>query len=157
MQFYVLLELHQKLLEGDERFMNDDQWVSIGKQDVGRRSIFPDTIVRRKCLPTDPGALPEYCLSVSPSDAIQYQPDEQPIIKLKLGVKGYFQTTMEGRSYIDEFNKMSGITPMMQEGMSVGSIFGFDVPGVDPRNYVEEGGRLRRISDSSFDDFRVRS
>ena len=77
--------------------------------------------------------LPERCYSVlSGSDEI---------IIIKRGEKGYFKTDIpvtdkdEARSIANEYNAKLGVSKAQEEAMKAGSMFGFQVPAADPRNY----------------------
>lgn len=81
--------------------------------------------------------LPEQCYSVlSGSDEI---------IIIKRGEKGYFKTDIpvtdkdEARSIVNEYNAKLGVSKAQEEAMKAGSMFGFQVPAADPRNY-DAGG-----------------
>ena len=81
--------------------------------------------------------LPERCYSVlSGSDEI---------IIIKRGEKGYFKTDIpvtdkdEARSIVNEYNTKLGVSRSQEEAMKAGSMFGFQVPAADPRNYDADG------------------
>ena len=81
--------------------------------------------------------LPEQCYSVlSGSDEI---------IIIKRGEKGYFKTDIpvtdkdEARSIVNEYNTKLGVSKAQEEAMKAGSMFGFQVPAADPRNYDADG------------------
>lgn len=81
--------------------------------------------------------LPEQCYSVlSGSDEI---------IIIKRGEKGYFKTDIpvtdkdEARSIVNEYNTKLGVSRAQEEAMKAGSMFGFQVPAADPRNYDADG------------------
>ena len=81
--------------------------------------------------------LPEQCYSVlSGSDEI---------IIIKRGEKGYFKTDIpvtdkdEARSIANEYNAKLGVSRAQEEAMKAGSMFGFQVPAADPRNYDADG------------------
>lgn len=81
--------------------------------------------------------LPERCYSVlSGSDEI---------IIIKRGEKGYFKTDIpvtdkdEARSIVNEYNTKLGVSKAQEEAMKAGSMFGFQVPAADPRNYDADG------------------
>ena len=60
--------------------------------------------------------------------------DENKVICIKRGEKGYYE--MNGWTAGDArlFNERNGITKPQIEAMRTGSCFGFDVPGADPKN-----------------------
>ena len=81
--------------------------------------------------------LPEQCYSVlSGSDKI---------IIIKRGEKGYFKTDIpvtdkdEARSIVNEYNTKLGVSRSQEGAMKAGSMFGFQVPAADPRNYDADG------------------
>lgn len=81
--------------------------------------------------------LPERCYSVlSGSDEI---------IIIKRGEKGYFKTDIpvtdkdEAWSIVNEYNAKLGVSRAQEEAMKAGSMFGFQVPAADPRNYDADG------------------
>lgn len=81
--------------------------------------------------------LPEQCYSVlSGSDEI---------IIIKRGEKGYFKTDIpvtdkdEAWSIVNEYNAKLGVSKAQEEAMKAGSMFGFQVPAADPRNYDADG------------------
>lgn len=81
--------------------------------------------------------LPEQCYSVlSGSDEI---------IIIKRGEKGYFKADIpvtdkdEARSIVNEYNTKLGVSKAQEEAMKAGSMFGFQVPAADPRNYDADG------------------
>ena len=84
--------------------------------------------------------LPDMCYSTLPSDGT--------LILLKRGESGYFQTEWnqndpeKNRRLADYFNQKRGISRAQEEAMSVGSLFGWDKPGADPKMYLrqQEGG-----------------
>ena len=84
--------------------------------------------------------LPDMCYPTLPSGG--------PLILLKRGESGYFQTDWnqndleKNRRLADYFNQKRGISKAQEEAMSVGSLFGWDKPGADPKMYLrqQEGG-----------------
>ena len=81
--------------------------------------------------------LPERCYSVLPSSG--------EIIIIKRGEKGYFKPDIptankeEARSIVNEYNAKLGVSRAQEEAMKAGSMFGFQVPAADPRNYDADG------------------
>ena len=77
--------------------------------------------------------LPETCYSVS-----EY-PGE--LIQLRRGMSGYLETNLstpdkeKNRALADKLNAELGVTKEQEQAMSVGSMFGFHVPGADPDLY----------------------
>ena len=81
--------------------------------------------------------LPEQCYSVlSGSDEI---------IIIKRGENGYFKADIpaadkeEARSIVNEYNAKLGVGRAQEEAMKAGSMFGFQVPAADPKNYDADG------------------
>jgi len=57
-------------------------------------------------------------------------------ILLRRGQKGYFPfPALKNDRMIEEFNAERNVTPAQLEAMEVGSHFGFDCPGADPKTY----------------------
>lgn len=83
------------------------------------------------------GVLPEQCYSLLPGSS--------SVIIIKNGEKGYYKTDIkaenaeEARALIDEYNRKLGVTRPQEEAMKTGSMFGFHVPGADPRYYDNDG------------------
>lgn len=61
------------------------------------------------------------------------------VIIIKNGESGYYPLDYKELRSVDELNKGLGVTKAQAEAMSVGSMFGWDVPGADPNNYDENG------------------
>jgi len=74
--------------------------------------------------------LPIYCYAVHPENG--------SAIKITRGVPGYNVVRMPG-SEVEKANEKEGVTRRQVNAMVIGSMFGWDVPGVDP--------------DSEFNDF----
>lgn len=86
--------------------------------------------------------LPEYCYGVNLTS--------KTVIIIKRGESGYYKTNMapfatieEAQSIADEYNDRLGVTKDQASAMSVGSMFGWDVPGANPDNYDTEGRPLK--------------
>ena len=64
---------------------------------------------------------------------------------IKCGEKGYFKTDIpaagkeEAQSIVNEYNAKLGVSRAQEEAMKAGSMFGFQVPAADPRNYDANG------------------
>jgi len=81
-------------------------------------------------------SLPEKCFSVLPSTG--------ELIYLSRGEKGYQPSKVsftgeEGRSYANHMNQNSGVSKAQEAAMLAGSMFGWDKPAADPKNYDENG------------------
>lgn len=84
-------------------------------------------------------SLPEKCFS--------YLETTGEMIIIEKGEKGYTPTNAyaEGvtpREGADAANKLLGVTRAQEEAMVAGSMFGWHVPGADPKNYDENGQPL---------------
>ena len=85
--------------------------------------------------------LPEQCYSVLP--------DTGELIIIKKGESGYYRTDIdmgskaENRALAEEYNAKSGISKAQEQAMSVGSMFGWAIPGADPKNYDDQGQPIR--------------
>ena len=78
------------------------------------------------------------CWTVSETDG--------SLICIKRGEPGFFISEWSScdpdtnRRLADHYNQMHGITKAQEHAMSVGSMFGWGVPGVDPRLYEGHEG-----------------
>lgn len=84
--------------------------------------------------------LPGQCMSILPSTG-------EPII-LKLGEQGYTPSTLEiegktSREMVDLANGEIGVTKAQEAAMLAGSLFGWQTPAADPKNYDEHGQPIR--------------
>ena len=82
-------------------------------------------------------SLPESCHSVLPSSG--------ELIVIKHGEKGYFPSEFssadeaENRIFADDRNTKNGVSKAQEAAMLAGSMFGWDAPAADPKNYDENG------------------
>lgn len=81
-------------------------------------------------------SLPDKCFSVLPSS--------NELIIIERGIKGYTPSNLriEGKTAqetADNANALTGITKAQEAAMLAGSMFGFDVPAADPKNYNDDG------------------
>lgn len=53
-------------------------------------------------------------------------------IKLSLNME-------ESRALVEEYNRNLGVTKAQEAAMKAGSMFGFQVPAADPKNYDVDG------------------
>lgn len=83
--------------------------------------------------------LPDFCFS---NDNVY----TDKIIIVKYGEKGYYKTDFTGDSM--EYNKKIGVSEAVRMAMVCGSMFGWDVPGVNPKVYDE---RLKRTQKEEID------
>ena len=79
--------------------------------------------------------LPDHCFSVLASTG--------ELILLKRGESGYYHSTWstdsreENERLADEGNERMNVTTAQRRAMEVGSMFVWDVPGADPREYED--------------------
>ena len=77
--------------------------------------------------------LPDLCWSVLPG--------EGTLICIKKGESGYYSSDWstgdraQNRYLADYNNQRRGITPAQEQAMLTGSMYGWDVPGADPKWY----------------------
>jgi hypothetical protein len=71
--------------------------------------------------------LPEYCFTEHPVD--------HAIVILRRGKMGYWTAEHDPitGTTVSELNRALGITPAQEKAMLDGSMFGFHVPGADPK------------------------
>ena len=85
--------------------------------------------------------LPETCYNVLPGS------DE--IIIVKKGESGYYRTDKYGHdraqalAIVDECNEIGGVNKAQAAAMLAGSMFGWHIPGADPKNYDEQGKPIK--------------
>ena len=85
-------------------------------------------------------SLPDKCFS--------YLESTGEMIVITKGEKGYIPTGASGenmtpREAVDAANKTIGVTKAQEAAMVAGSMFGWQVPGADPKNYDEQGIPIR--------------
>lgn len=79
-------------------------------------------------------SLPEHCYSMLSA--------ENKLIKIVKGESGYHELAQlheDGRATVDAKNQAIGVSKAQEAAMVIGSMFGWDKPGADPRNYDEQG------------------
>ena len=85
--------------------------------------------------------LPEQCYSALL--------DTGAVVILKRGETGYYKTDIPfqdkeaAKQLVTEYNEKLGVTKAQSEAMKAGSMFGFEVPGADPKNYDENGTPIK--------------
>lgn len=85
-------------------------------------------------------SLPDKCFS--------YLQSTGELIIITKGEQGYTPTARYGdevtpREAVDAANEAMGVTRAQEEAMVAGSMFGWDKPGADPKNYNENGEPIR--------------
>lgn len=85
--------------------------------------------------------LPEMCYSTLPSSG--------EIIVINKDEKGYrpythqFQDRNTNREMCNQMNKNLGVSKRQEAAMAAGSMFGWNVPGANPKNYDNDGNPLK--------------
>lgn len=86
-------------------------------------------------------SLPEMCYSTMPSSG--------ELIIIKRGEPGYYRCefSTDDKAYNHEFaddrNVKLGVNKAQEAAMLAGSMYGWDVPGADPKNYDDKGVPIR--------------
>lgn len=84
-------------------------------------------------------SLPISCYSILP--------DTKELIIINRGESGYYRCDFsepgDNRALADELNARGGVSKAQEEAMRIGSMFGWEVPGADPKNYDENGVPLK--------------
>lgn len=76
--------------------------------------------------------LPLYCYG--------YLPTTGEEIRIDFATSGYTPyRKLKSDKDVKEINREIGVTPAQAEAMKVGSMFGWNVPGADPKSYDEKG------------------
>ena len=84
--------------------------------------------------------LPRYCYA--------YLPTTGEEIRIDFAESGYTPYRKQGNGRAaNEMNRELGISPAQAEAMKTGSMFGWDVPGADPKNYDQNGKAIRKKDD----------
>ena len=82
-----------------------------------------------------------------PRYSYAYLPTTQEEIRVDIAESGYTPIRKQGNARAaNEMNRELGITPAQTEAMKVGSMFGWDVPGADPKNYDETRKAIKKKS-----------
>lgn len=82
-------------------------------------------------------SLPEHCYI--------YLPTTREIGIVKKGESGYYRSDLtpvygeDGKQFVEELNQKGGITKAQEAAMLAGSMFGWQTPAADPKNYDEQG------------------
>jgi hypothetical protein len=86
-------------------------------------------------------SLPEQCYSTLL--------DTGMVVILKRGETGYYKTGIpfadkeSAQALVAEYNGKLGVSKAQAEAMKAGSMFGFQAPAADPKNYNESGNPIR--------------
>ena len=89
--------------------------------------------------------LPERCYSTLA--------ETNELIILKKGESGYYRSECDSRdrdltrALADEYNAKLGVTKAQESAMKCGSMFGWDVPGADPKSYDASGLPIKSARD----------
>lgn len=87
--------------------------------------------------------------SILPEQCYSALLDTGAVVILKRGETGYYKTDIpfqdkeEAKQLVTEYNEKLGVTKAQSEAMKAGSMFGFEVPGADPKNYDENGTPIK--------------
>lgn len=87
-------------------------------------------------------SLPEHCYI--------YLPTTREIGIVKKGESGYYRSDLtpvygeDGKQFVEELNQKGGITKAQEAAMLAGSMFGWQTPAADPKNYDEQGQTIKR-------------
>lgn len=115
--------------------------------DSGVRHWHQDYLLSRSQMQTsipDPLAqkgLPELCYCILPST--------KELIIVQRGESGYTKVNYSydnaelNRHVADQKNRAMGVSRAQEEAMLAGSMFGWDVPGADPKRYAEDGTPIK--------------
>lgn len=84
--------------------------------------------------------LPRYCYA--------YLPTTKEEIRIDIAESGYTPYRKQGNGRAaNEMNRELGITPAQSEAMKMVSMFGWNVPGADPKNHDENGKPIKKKDD----------
>lgn len=84
-----------------------------------------------------------------PEQCYVYLPTSQEIGIVKKGESGYYRSDLSpvysesGQKFVDELNQRGGVNKAQAAAMLAGSMFGWQVPGADPKNYDDNGQPVR--------------
>lgn len=80
---------------------------------------------------TEQRGLPTHCYSELPST--------HESILIRFGESGYYPVVLPEGATIKDLNTVIGVSEQQRKAMEVGSMFGWNVPGADPKAYDEKG------------------
>ena len=124
----------------------------------GFRILTQDYALYLRCIPT-PGDYNFYCFCYDketvmsklaqdrglPRYCYGFIPTSKEEIRIDIAESGYTPVRRNGNmKHVLEMNRELGVTRQQMEAMKVGSMFGWDVPGADPKNYDEYGAAIRK-------------
>lgn len=86
-------------------------------------------------------ALPEYCYSTlrATGELIIIKRGEQDYRPCELSM----QNAEDNRNFADDMNTKIGVTKVQEAAMQAGSMFGWNTPAANPRNYDENGKAIK--------------
>lgn len=90
--------------------------------------IPPNALEKTRDLELEARGLPELAFV----DNKDRSPGAPPVIGVRRGESGYYP--IYTRQTAAQLNEAHGVTPAQREAMHNGSLFGWDVPGADPRS-----------------------
>ena len=83
--------------------------------------------------------------SALPDQCFAFVESENRIAVIKKGESGYYpietdgKDTEQNKAFTKLLNAQNGVSPKQAEAMKAGSIFGWDTPAADPKNYDDKG------------------
>lgn len=134
-------------------------------QQWGFRILTQDYALYLRCIPT-PGDYNFYCFCYDketvmnklahdrglPRYCYGFIPTSKEEIRIDIAECGYTPVGKDGNmKHVLEMNRELGVTRQQMEAMKVGSLFGWDVPGADPKSY-DEHGALKRTRNADRDE-----
>lgn len=82
-----------------------------------------------------------------PRYSYAYLPTTQEEIRIDIAESGYTPIRKQGNGRAaNEMNRELGISPAQAKAMQIGSMFGWNVPGADPKSYDENGKAIKKKS-----------
>ena len=87
-----------------------------------------------------------------PTHCYSELPDTHEPIMIRFGERGYYKINLSEDMTIDDMNESVGATKAQVKAMEVGSMYGWTVPGADPKNYDEAGMPISPIRNLERED-----